>query len=192
MKKDIIIFDLDGTLALINHRKHLVEKNVAYERWLNLQTTERLEQLSEYSKKVLPSRITEMFLNETGWKPEWDKFYELCDHDLPNDTVIQLYKMFTIDISHDWSVYIFSGRSEVVRQKTTQWLRKYGIFGMDTSSLFMRPKDDFTPDDELKKKWLEQIGGAQRVFCVFDDRDKVVEMWRSMGITCFQVAPGNF
>jgi hypothetical protein len=27
---------------------------------------------------------------------------------------------------------------------------------------------------------------------VLDDRDQVVEMWRAMGLTCLQVAPGNF
>jgi hypothetical protein len=30
------------------------------------------------------------------------------------------------------------------------------------------------------------------VLCVFDDRDKVVKMWRENGINCFQVAPGDF
>lgn len=27
---------------------------------------------------------------------------------------------------------------------------------------------------------------------IYDDRQKVVDMWRSKGLTCFQVAPGNF
>jgi hypothetical protein len=27
---------------------------------------------------------------------------------------------------------------------------------------------------------------------VFDDRSRVVEMWRKNGIKCFQVAEGNF
>jgi hypothetical protein len=30
------------------------------------------------------------------------------------------------------------------------------------------------------------------IVCVFDDRQKVVDMWRDMGLTCMQVAPGNF
>ena len=30
------------------------------------------------------------------------------------------------------------------------------------------------------------------VVCSFDDRDKVVQMWRDNGITCFQVNYGNF
>ena len=30
------------------------------------------------------------------------------------------------------------------------------------------------------------------LFCVADDRQKVVDMWREIGLTCFQVAPGDF
>ena len=30
------------------------------------------------------------------------------------------------------------------------------------------------------------------VFAVFDDRNQVVDMWRSNGLTCFQVAKGDF
>jgi hypothetical protein len=56
----------------------------------------------------------------------------------------------------------------------------------------MRPEKDYTPDDALKHKWLMELGGPDKIFCVFDDRQKVVDMWRSHGITCFQVAPGKF
>ena len=30
------------------------------------------------------------------------------------------------------------------------------------------------------------------VFLVVDDRDKVVKMWRSLGLSVFQVAEGDF
>ena len=29
-------------------------------------------------------------------------------------------------------------------------------------------------------------------FCIFDDRKKVVDMWRQEGLTCFEVEEGNF
>ena len=49
------------------------------------------------------------------------------------------------------------------------------------------------PDDELKKRWLDQLfTNTEDILCVFDDRDKVVKMWRDSGLTCFQVAEGNF
>ena len=55
----------------------------------------------------------------------------------------------------------------------------------------MRPLKDFTPDDVLKQLWLDNIG-KDNVLCTFDDRKKVVDMWRNNGITCFQVADGDF
>jgi hypothetical protein len=50
------------------------------------------------------------------------------------------------------------------------------------------------PDDKLKKEWLDKLFPYPHndIVCVFDDRDKVVDMWRENGLTCMQVAPGNF
>ena len=39
---------------------------------------------------------------------------------------------------------------------------------------------------------LEHIEPFYDVLCVLDDRDQVVRMWRHRGLTCLQVAPGNF
>ena len=50
----------------------------------------------------------------------------------------------------------------------------------------------FTPDDILKKDMLDKFADINDVFLVVDDRNKVVDMWRSLGLTVFQVADGNF
>ena len=48
----------------------------------------------------------------------------------------------------------------------------------------------------LKQHWLDDLFPIDSkrldIVCVFDDRDKVVDMWRKNGLTCMQVAPGNF
>ena len=59
----------------------------------------------------------------------------------------------------------------------------------------MRPEDKhFLPDDELKQDWVDNDPHIDKddIFAVFDDRQKVVDMWRANGFTCFQVADGNF
>ena len=48
------------------------------------------------------------------------------------------------------------------------------------------------PDDILKKKMLDTFVDINDVFLVVDDRNKVVDMWRGLGLTVFQVAPGDF
>ena len=57
----------------------------------------------------------------------------------------------------------------------------------------MRPNDDYTPDDEFKSKLADkfiEMGG--KIDLIFDDRQKVVDMWRAKGFTVVQVAEGDF
>ena len=39
---------------------------------------------------------------------------------------------------------------------------------------------------------LDKHADIDDIFLVVDDRNKVVDMWRSLGLTVFQVADGNF
>lgn len=144
--KNIIIFDLDGTLALIDHRRHFVDKS-------------------------------------SGVKVDWNAFFEACDKDEPNTPVILANRLVT-----GYHIIILSGRSEAVREKTIRWLARHEVY---YDELRMRAEGDYQPDETLKEAWLKQIG-PDNIICVYDDRDKVVAMWRKNGVTCFQVAPGNF
>lgn len=57
----------------------------------------------------------------------------------------------------------------------------------------MRPAGDKRRDDIIKAEIFDQhIRGHHNILLVLDDRDSVVKMWRSMGLTCLQVAEGNF
>jgi hypothetical protein len=57
----------------------------------------------------------------------------------------------------------------------------------------MRKHNDFRKDAIVKKEiYEEKIADHHDVLCVFDDRQLVVEMWRELGLTCMQVAPGDF
>jgi hypothetical protein len=85
-------------------------------------------------------------------------------------------------------VVIFSGRSDEVRQETEDWLNKHQV---PYNLLLMRKAGDFTADEELKRAWLAQFPKEQ-ILCIFDDRNKVVKMWRDEGVPCFQVADGDF
>ena len=48
------------------------------------------------------------------------------------------------------------------------------------------------PDEILKKHMLDTFVDIDDVFLFVDDRQKVVDMWRGLGLNTFQVAPGNF
>jgi predicted kinase len=84
-----------------------------------------------------------------------------------------------------------SGRTEGCREATEAWLRKH--VGVAYDGLFMRAIGDVRKDSIVKREVFDRhIRGRFRVAFVLDDRMQVVEMWRGLGLTVFQVAPGNF
>lgn len=153
-RRPIYIFDLDGTLALIKHRRKYVE----------------------------------------GPKKDWPAFYRACVDDEPNWPVIRRLEALRLTSQ----VLIFSGRSDEVKRETVLWLAKHTSFMPHEltagGDLTMRQAGDYTPDDVLKRQWLHAMydEDRKRIAAVFDDRDRVVRMWRSEGIPCFQVAEGEF
>ena len=57
----------------------------------------------------------------------------------------------------------------------------------------MRKQHDNRADWIVKKElFVDEISNIYDVKFVLDDRQQVVDMWRSLGLTCFQVAEGNF
>jgi len=110
--------------------------------------------------------------------------------DVPKTPVLVMCKML---FDEGYNIYIFSGRSDKTKEATINWLEKWHI---PYHKLVMRPsttkEENFMPDEILKYKMLEQHADRDDILCVYDDRTKVVDMWRSVGLTCFQVAPGDF
>ncbi len=181
----MIIFDLDGTLADCEHRRHFVDprKNQDYEEVVNpgyMQISEGWFHKNEMLLSNPPKR--KKFI------PNWKAFFEACDEDERIDqTFIVIGCLFGWDYyDNDEDVHIWSGRCESVRDKTEKWLNDNNIA---YNSLKMRPIGDSTPDDVLKERWLDDhiAGGGNPISFVVDDRPKVVRMWRRRGIFVFDV-----
>lgn len=84
-----------------------------------------------------------------------------------------------------------SGRDEICRKETEQWIRKHVT--QFEFELHMRAHNDNRPDDIVKYDILrDQIAPRYNPIAVFDDRNRVVRMWRKMGLLCLQVAEGDF
>lgn len=100
------------------------------------------------------------------------------------------YIVKTLALDPDIRIIVMSGRDEVCRGETEEWLELHGIMYDD---LFMRPEKDMRPDNIIKAELFDNyVRDNFDVQFVLDDRDQVVEMWRRMGLTCLQVAPGDF
>ena len=122
-------------------------------------------------------------------KLDWDIFFDASNIslDVPNEPVVKMAQLFAED---DFTVVIFSGRSNKTEKTTRSWLAHNRV---PFHKLVMRDdKRHFMPDNELKKQFLDEHVDIDDVFLVVDDRQQVVDMWRSLGLTVFQVAPGNF
>ena len=168
MNKNTVIFDLDGTLANIDARRKLATK--------------------------------------PNGKLDWDIFFDASNIslDVPNEPVVKMAQMFA---ENDFNVVIFSGRNDRSFHTTKEWL---DLNQVPFDLLVMRPdkfKDEswpiadgnpatkdmrFMPDEILKKKMLDTFVDIDDVFLVVDDRNKVVKMWRDLGLNVFQVADGDF
>jgi predicted kinase len=89
-----------------------------------------------------------------------------------------------------YRLVVMSGRSDICRDATHRWLAGHGIA---PDALLMRPDGDYRPDRVVKGELFNRhVRGSYCVHGVFDDRDSVVGMWRSLGLMCAQVAPGTF
>jgi len=167
--KNTVIFDLDGTLANIEVRR---------------------------DKSLKPNG-----------KLDWEIFAapsSIMDWDTPNEPVIKMAQMFKAD---GFKIVIFSGRNDRGFVATNHWLTRYDV---PHDLLVLRPDKfkanswpiangnqatpdmRFMPDEILKKAMLDTFVDINDVFLVVDDRDKVVKMWRELGLNTFQVAPGDF
>jgi FMN phosphatase YigB (HAD superfamily) len=144
----LIVFDIDGTLADIEHRLDYVRS-----------------------------------------KPKnWKAF----DAGIPNDAVNPyVAEVFDAMIMGGHTVILASGRSERTRIATQDWLRKNGFSSYD--KLYMRPADDYRGDDIVKREILDEIIAdyGKKPDMVFDDRPRVVRMWREAGIFVFNVYQGE-
>ena len=93
-------------------------------------------------------------------------------------------------LRHHTNIIFVSGRSDKFRDVTQKWLDDRGL---ELFPLCMRKEGDIRKDSIIKQEiYEEHIKGKFNVSYVLDDRDQMVRMWRDLGLTCFQVASGDF
>ena len=145
----LVVFDIDGTLANIEHRLAFVRS-----------------------------------------KPKnWKAF----DAGIPNDAVNPYVAEAFHSLKAAGNEIIFaSGRSERTRDATMKWLQDNRFWNY-TAKLYMRKADDFRGDNIVKQEILDEIIAdyGRKPDMVFDDRPRVVRMWRDNGIFVFNVYQGE-
>lgn len=110
--------------------------------------------------------------------------------DLPIKPVVDAVRLFHRE---GYEVIFMSGRSDGCYEETRIWLYRALGYWVYDSSLHMRKAGDARRDDIVKLELFNKYVRSQYdIRAVFDDRNSVVKMWRSLGLTVFQVAEGDF
>lgn len=113
--------------------------------------------------------------------------------DRPHTAIVELVDALCLYNDHGdrRDIIYVSGRNEAARGDTEQWINDN--LACRPNHLFMRPDGDSRSDEIIKAEILDRhILPTWDVVGVIDDRNRVVDMWRSKGLTCLQVAPGDF
>lgn len=143
--KNIVVGDIDGTIADGTHRQHLVN----------------------------------------GEKKDWKKYFSLMHLDSARHVIIdEVIKCSLVTGSH---VILVSARPEDYRKETIGWLHKYNV---PYTHLIMRPSNDSREDSIVKKEIYNKYLKHYNIVKVFDDRPRVVRMWKELGLDVEDVGNG--
>ena len=114
---------------------------------------------------------------------EYDKVLE----DRPDNETIEV---ITVLWRAGYKIIFISARDDSCFDDSYEWLR---LHCPPFIKLYMRKTGDLRKDAIIKEEiYREHIEPFYDVFCVFDDRNQVVDMWREIGLKCFQPEPGDF
>ena len=120
---------------------------------------------------------------------------EKCDTDVVNPMVIELAKMYD---KQGYYIVVVSGRESGTEEDPTKYYRMTRKWGEDIAGVPLvmqcqREQGDDRKDDIVKEEiFWEKIAPHFDVKLAIDDRTQVVEMWRRIGVECWQVAHGDF
>lgn len=115
---------------------------------------------------------------------DWKSFFSLQHLDTLRTDVFDLVMGHHLQGDR---ILVVSARPDEYREPTEQWLRECDI---PYFALFMRPRGDHRPDEEVKLGILEKFFIKEKIRLVIDDRPRVVRMWRENGLHVIDVGPG--
>lgn len=116
----------------------------------------------------------------------FDDFYANVDLDKPIMPTIKILNV----LSKTANIILVTGRTASCVDKTIEWLKKHKVV---YDMIISREDGDHRKDYVVKKELYEEIIQPMfEVLGVFEDRTSCVNMWRNLGLTCYQVSDGNY
>ncbi len=117
---------------------------------------------------------------------DWGGFFSDMINDAPRQEIIDELKAN----AGRRKVLFVSGRPDNYRNVTEEWLNKN--IGIEYEALFMRKRRDTRPDDIIKLEIFNNYlkGIKDNIQFVYDDRPRVIRMWREVGLEVTDVGDG--
>lgn len=118
---------------------------------------------------------------------DWDEYHSRGKEDKPLEDIkwlIHLLYNGIDDTGSDIELWAITARPEKYRKQTMDWFVKHKI---KIGTLLMRPEDVFKRAPDIKIDLCKEHGILDNILCILDDREDVVEAFRALGITAFQV-----
>lgn len=113
--------------------------------------------------------------------------FDRCMSDALNLPVFEALTMYR-QFGH--AIVLLSGRQEEYRKHTERWLAEFNV---PYDELHMRTAGDRRRDDIVKAELFDaHVRDRFNVRVSLDDRDRVVQLWRRMGLPTWQVNYGDF
>ena len=131
------------------------------------------------------------FIN--GETKDWKGFYEACKDDKPIMSMIDMVRALN---ERYYNVIFLTGRSELARNVTQEWLQVNNLWYYD--DLIMRPLKDYRQDSVVKLEMLNNYirtnlnDDKEAIGFILEDRATVVKSFRDAGFKVLQVAEGDF
>lgn len=166
--KQVVLCDLDGTLCDIGHRVSYVNE-----------LCESCKGNSRDGKACPDAGIHQA--------KDWKSFF----YALPDDSLrMEVFEQLKAAHAAGCEIYYLSARPELYREATEAWLKKWAS-AVPYKALIMRGKQDSREDSLVKSEMLQKYFPDKSVVqCVFDDRPRVIRMWRDLGLTVIDVGNG--
>lgn len=131
----------------------------------------------------------------TKFRPDWKSFNEAMKDDRANDWCVELIEKMSFSCcSREICVIFVTGREDKYREVTLRQINKWVcIYELPSEEVlievFMRPSGDYRSDVDIKREIYDNyIKDKYDVLFAIDDRKKIVDLWRSLGIVCLDCA----
>lgn len=125
-----------------------------------------------------------------GDNKDWPGFFSKQSEDTPKIMVLSVARLICERMN--MKPILVTGRCEEFRYTTFLWLTEHASW-LCSAPFHMRADKDDRTDQVIKKEiYNNLIAPHFDVKLVLEDRARVVQMWRALGLECWQVATADF